>query len=45
LVRTKLAVAEASAATDGRYTRNVAALRAVQPEDLKPSDITARYAK
>ncbi|MHB0726458.1 DEAD/DEAH box helicase family protein [Roseomonas mucosa] len=41
-VRTKLAVAEAAAALDPRYLRNVPALRAVQPEDLKPSDITAR---
>ena len=41
-VRTKLAIAEASAALDARYTRNVAALRDVQPEDLNPSDITAR---
>ena len=41
-VRTKLAVAAAAAGTDTRYTRNVAALRDVQPEDLKPSDITAR---
>ena len=41
-VRTKLAVAEATAALDARYARNVAALRGVQPEDLRPSDITAR---
>ena len=41
-VRTKLAIAEASASLDARYTRNVAALRGVQPEDLRPSDITAR---
>ena len=41
-VRTKLAVAEVTAATEPRYARNVAALRAVQPIDLKPSDITAR---
>ncbi len=41
-VRTKLAAAEASAALDLRYARNVAALRRVQPEDLKPSDISAR---
>ena len=40
-VRTKLAIAEASASLDARYTRNVAALRGVQPEDLRPSDITA----
>ena len=41
-VRTKLAIAEASAPLDVRYARNVAALRGVQPEDLRPSDITAR---
>ena len=41
-VRAKLAIAEAAATLDPRYRRNVEALRAVQPEDLKPSDITAR---
>jgi predicted RNA methylase len=41
-VRTKLAIAEAASALDPSYHRNVAALRAVQPEDLRPSDITAR---
>ena len=41
-VRTKLAAAEASAALDPRFERNVAALRRVQPEDLRPSDISAR---
>ena len=41
-VRTRLAEAEAAAAGDVQYQRNVAALREVQPEDLKPSDITAR---
>ncbi|MDA8253387.1 MAG: methyltransferase, partial [Rhodospirillales bacterium] len=41
-VRTKLAAAHAAAALDAGYSRNVAALRAVQPEDLRPSDITAR---
>jgi len=40
-VRTKLAIAEAAAAVDPQYTRNVAALREVQPEDLRPSDSTA----
>ena len=35
-VRTKLAAAEAAAALDPRYERNVDALRAVQPEDLQP---------
>ncbi|HEY1931454.1 MAG TPA: helicase-related protein [Acetobacteraceae bacterium] len=41
-VRTKLAIAEAAAERDPQYTRNVEALRRVQPEDLRPSDITAR---
>ena len=41
-VRTKLAIAEAAAERDPQYARNVAALRLVQPEDLRPSDITAR---
>ncbi|USJ28434.1 DEAD/DEAH box helicase family protein [Ensifer adhaerens] len=41
-VRTKLAVAEAAAALDPAYGRNVRALQAVQPADLRPSDITAR---
>ena len=41
-VRTKLTLAEAAAARDPQYVRNVAALRLVQPEDLRPSDITAR---
>ena len=41
-VRHKLAAAEASAAIDRQYTRNVEALRAVQPKDIPPSDITAR---
>jgi N12 class adenine-specific DNA methylase/adenine-specific DNA methylase len=41
-VRTKLAAAETAAALDARYRRNVEALRQVQPEDLKPSDISAR---
>jgi len=41
-VRTKLAAAVAAAALDPRYERNVEALRRVQPEDLRPSDITAR---
>ena len=41
-VRSKLAVAEAAAALDPQYQRNVVALREVQPEDLRPSDITAR---
>jgi len=41
-VRHKLATAEAAAAEDPRYLRNVEALRRVQPEDLRPSDITAR---
>ena len=41
-VRTKLAAAIAAATLDPRYHRNVEALRQVQPEDLKPSDISAR---
>jgi N12 class adenine-specific DNA methylase/predicted RNA methylase len=41
-VRTKLALAEAAGERDPQYARNVAALRLVQPEDLRPSDITAR---
>jgi N12 class adenine-specific DNA methylase len=43
-VRGKLARAEAAAARDLRYVRNVEALRRVQPKDLAPSDITARLA-
>jgi N12 class adenine-specific DNA methylase len=41
-VRTKLALAGAAAERDPHYARNVEALRLVQPEDLLPSDITAR---
>ncbi len=41
-VRSKLAAAEAGVARDVRFRRNVEALRRVQPEDLRPSDITAR---
>ncbi len=41
-VREKLKTAEAAAALDPDYERNVAALAIVQPADLKPSDITAR---
>lgn len=41
-VRDKLKVAEAAAALDPAYERNVSALTAVQPVDLRPSDITAR---
>ncbi|WFU51814.1 helicase-related protein [Sinorhizobium terangae] len=41
-VRTKLAVAEAATGLDPAYERNVRALQAVQPADLRPSDITAR---
>ena len=41
-VRTKLALAKVAAERDPQYARNVAALRRVQPEDLLPSDITAR---
>jgi N12 class adenine-specific DNA methylase/adenine-specific DNA methylase len=41
-VRDKLKVAEAAAALDPAYERNVTALAGVQPVDLRPSDITAR---
>ena len=41
-VREKLKTAEAAAALDPEYARNVTALQGVQPADLKPSDITAR---
>src|SRR5208283_3469272 len=41
-VRHKLAAAEAAAALDRQFERNVAALREVQPRDVPPSDITAR---
>ncbi|MQB08213.1 lactate dehydrogenase [Agrobacterium tumefaciens] len=41
-VRDKLKVADAAAALDPAYERNVSALTAVQPVDLRPSDITAR---
>ena len=41
-VRDKLRAAEAAAALDPVYERNVRALVAVQPVDLGPSDITAR---
>ncbi|NTI65896.1 lactate dehydrogenase (plasmid) [Agrobacterium tumefaciens] len=41
-VRDKLKVAEAAAALDPVYNRNVTALAGVQPVDLRPSDITAR---
>jgi N12 class adenine-specific DNA methylase len=41
-VRTKLALAGAAAERDSQYARNVAARRRVQPDDLLPSDITAK---
>ncbi|ABE65211.1 N-6 DNA methylase (plasmid) [Nitrobacter hamburgensis X14] len=41
-VRDKLRAAEAAAALDPSYQRNVTALQGVQPADLRPSDITAR---
>lgn len=41
-VRTKLITAEASVALDRSYQRNVDALKAVQPPDLLPGDISAR---
>ena len=42
VVRDKLKVAEAAAALDPAFMRNVRALVGVQPSDLGPSDITAR---
>ena len=41
-VRSKLKSAEAAAALDPDYQRNIRALKEVQPADLRPSDITAR---
>jgi N12 class adenine-specific DNA methylase len=41
-VRTKLALARTKAETDPRFHAVAAALEAVQPVDLKPSEITAR---
>jgi N12 class adenine-specific DNA methylase len=41
-VRAKLKTAEAAAALDPAYRRNVDALKAVQPADLLPGDISAR---
>ncbi|CAA0090167.1 Uncharacterised protein [Starkeya nomas] len=41
-VRDRLKVAEAAAALDPIFARNVRALIEVQPADLRPSDITAR---
>jgi N12 class adenine-specific DNA methylase/adenine-specific DNA methylase len=41
-VRSKLAAAIVAAAADPRFQCNVDALRDVQPEDLRPSDITCR---
>jgi N12 class adenine-specific DNA methylase/adenine-specific DNA methylase len=41
-VRDKLKTAEAAAALDPVFERNVRALVKVQPADLRPSDITAR---
>jgi len=41
-IREKLAVAEEAARRDPRYAENVAALQAVQPEDLKATEIDAR---
>ncbi|ACB97283.1 helicase-related protein [Beijerinckia indica] len=41
-VRRKLVEAKTHAETDFRYRANVQALEAVQPADLKPSDITVR---
>ncbi|UOK73926.1 Eco57I restriction-modification methylase domain-containing protein [Ancylobacter polymorphus] len=41
-VRDKLKAAEAAAALEPDYERNVTALQGVQPADLSPSEITAR---
>ena len=41
-VRRKLEAARAAMALDGAFERNARALEAVQPADLRPSDITAR---
>ncbi|MDR6955433.1 N12 class adenine-specific DNA methylase/adenine-specific DNA methylase [Ancylobacter sp. 3268] len=41
-VRDRLKAAEAAAALDPSFARNVRALVEVQPADLRPSDITAR---
>jgi N12 class adenine-specific DNA methylase/adenine-specific DNA methylase len=41
-IRTKLAAAQGAAILEPRYQRNIAALEKVIPEDLKPSDISAR---
>ncbi len=41
-VRAKLREASAAAALNPVFSRNVEALRAVQPEDIKPGDIQAR---
>lgn len=41
-VRDRLAVAREAAAEDPRFQENVQALEAVQPEDLRPSEIEAR---
>lgn len=41
-VREKLAVAEVAAKLDPAYLENVEALKAVQPIDLKPAEITVR---
>ncbi len=40
-VRDKLRIARAAASRDAEFLRNVAALEAVRPEDLKPSEIDA----
>ncbi len=42
MARGKLRNAEAAAALDPRFAANVEALKAVQPEDIKPGDIYAR---
>src|SRR5258707_7861766 len=42
-VRRKLATATAAAELDPAYERNIDALKAVQPSDLEPGDIEARF--
>jgi N12 class adenine-specific DNA methylase len=41
-VRAKLAAARSDATLDDSYQRNIEALEAVQPPDLRPGDIEAR---
>ncbi len=41
-VRAKLVIATAAASLDSSYSRNVEAMKAVQPADIPPGDISAR---